>query len=90
MLGSLDSEFSLLLAFVLHVLLCLLEQLTIEFFAFSLVFLAELLAKLDLFVKHVTDLLHFLHLELFLFPNLLFVESLAELLNFTPFIVADV
>ena len=90
LLNHFQLQVGLLLALNLEFLLSGVQELAIEVFLFLDVFGAELLTKAHLLVKHVLDLPTFLLHQLLLLLELLFVEALAELLDFAPLVVADV
>ena len=71
--GGFDKFLSLLFTFDFHFFLRLVQDLTIKVLSFFLILLTEFSPELDLFVQHVSHLYHFLHLNLLLLLDLLFV-----------------
>ena len=80
----------LLFALNFDAFLGLFENLFIEVFPLLQRLLSELSAQFDLLIENLSHLLHFVHLHLLLLLNLLFMQSLAELLNLSPLVFANV
>ena len=90
LLDDLSLQLHLLLAFDLHFLTGLTQNLLVEVLPFLKVLLAELSSQFDLLVKNFTDVLLAL-VVFFLDATLLFlVKTLAKLLNLTPLVVRDI
>lgn len=80
----------LLLPFDLQLLPRLVENALIEILLLLRCFFTQLLPDFDLLVQDLFDLLYAILLLLFGLTHLLFVELLAELLDLTPLVLADV
>ena len=80
----------LLLAFSIHLTLRLFKYSLVKVLSFVFSLFTKLGPKLNLLIKHVTNLLHTVDMICLLLSDLLLVEFLAELLDLTPLVIADI
>lgn len=88
--NHLSLQLHFLLTLLVHFFPRLIEDSLIKLFPLLFVFLSEFSSKFDLLVENFTHLLHSVLVVSLLLSHLFLVETLAELLNLTPLVVADV